>query len=346
VLLMIQTHLYDSWCNAAAKTTGAYAWSRFIGGIPSRLFLLLVGVSMAIRYESQIARQVERRTMVRVAALRGLEIVGLAYLFRIQEWILGGRYDWHDIFRVDILNCIGASMVVTAFIAAPRRGRPQILVCLVAAAIALALGPIIGPHHFPDWLPRQLTSYLGGERPLSWFPLFPWLAWPLCGVVLGHYWVRESATPRRQAIAFVWTAAVGLVMTYAVIGVRRYAPHLIHYPSDLVQQMGPGTFFYRLGTIGPMALAGYLVTRFLGSRYSALCQLGKTSLLVYWVHVELVYGLLFGRLHHKLGMAEASVGLVLMTAAMLGLSVLRTKYWRGLRWRRKRGNLPSAASGL
>jgi hypothetical protein len=95
-----------------------------------------------------------------------------------------------------------------------------------------------------------------------------------------------------------------------------------------------------------MALAGYLVTRFLGTRYSALCQLGKTSLLVYWVHVELVYGLLFGRLHHKLGMAEASVGLVLMTAAMLGLSVLRTKYWRGLRWRRKRGNLPSAASGL
>jgi uncharacterized membrane protein len=346
VVLMIQTHLYDSWCNAAAKTTEAYAWSRFIGGIPSRLFLLLVGVSMAIRYESQLARQVDRRTMVRVGALRGLEIVGLAYLFRIQEWILGGRYDWHDIFRVDILNCIGASMVVTAFIAAPRRGRPQILVCLVAAAIALALGPIIGPHHFPDWPPRQLTSYLGGERPLAWFPLFPWLAWPLCGVALGHYWVRASATPRRQAMAFVLTGAVGLAMTYAVIAVRRFAPHLIHYPSDLVQQMGPGTFFYRLGTIGPMALAGYLVTRFLGTRYSALCQLGKTSLLVYWVHVELVYGLLFGRLHHKLGMAEASVGLVLMTAAMLGLSVLRTKYWRGLRWRRKRGNLPSAVSGL
>jgi len=93
VVLMIQTHLYDSWCSAAAKATEAYAWTRYLGGLPSRMFLLLVGVSMAIRYESQIARQVDRPTMVRTAAKRGLEILGLAYLFRIQEWFLGGRYD-------------------------------------------------------------------------------------------------------------------------------------------------------------------------------------------------------------------------------------------------------------
>src|SRR5262249_7452267 len=158
-------HLYDSWCSAAAKTTEAYAWTRYLGGLPSRMFLLLVGVSMAIRYESQIARGIDRGVMVRQAAKRGLEIVGLAYLFRIQDGLPGGRSDWHDIFRVDILTCIGASMIVTAFIAAPRKGRPQIVVCLVAAAVALALGPILGPHHYPDWLPRQLTSYLGGERP-------------------------------------------------------------------------------------------------------------------------------------------------------------------------------------
>ena len=55
VLLMIQTHLYDSWCNKAAKATEFYAWTRFIGGIPSRLFLMLVGVSMAIKFEGQLA---------------------------------------------------------------------------------------------------------------------------------------------------------------------------------------------------------------------------------------------------------------------------------------------------
>ncbi len=165
VVLMIQTHLYDSWCNAGAKATEVYAWSRFLGGIPSRLFLLLVGVAMAIKYEAQIARGVDRATMVRGAAKRGLEIVGLAYLFRLQEYILGGFWDWRDLYRVDILNCIGASMFVAAFIAAPRVGKRLIAVCLAGAAVCIALGPILGPHHFPDWLPRPLTSYLGGERP-------------------------------------------------------------------------------------------------------------------------------------------------------------------------------------
>jgi uncharacterized membrane protein len=71
VVLMIQTHLYDAWCSPAAKTTVEYGWTRFWGGFPSRLFLLLVGVSMAIRYEHQLAAGADRRTMVRTAVKRG-----------------------------------------------------------------------------------------------------------------------------------------------------------------------------------------------------------------------------------------------------------------------------------
>jgi len=345
VVLMIQTHLYDAWCSPAAKATVAYSWTRYLGGIPSRLFLLIVGVAMAIRYESQIAKGVDRGTMVRTAAKRGAEVLVLAYLFRLQEYVLGGCYDWRDLFRVDILNCIGASMIATAFISAPRRGRPQIAVTLGAAAICIALGPIIGPAHFPHFLPRPLTSYFGGQRPMAWFPLFPWLAWPLVGVALGHYWVRTSRRAHGQTIAFVTTGAVGLAMTFAVMLVRRHNPYIIRYPSDLVQQMGPGTFFYRLGTMGPLALGAYLFTLiFARFDFSIMRQFGQTSLLVYWVHVELVYGLLLGRLHGKLSMFWATVGLILMTAAMLGLSILRTKYWHGWPGRKtERPGLPHAS---
>jgi len=85
---------------------------------------------------------------------------------------------------------------------------------------------------------------------------------------------------------------------------------------------------------------------------------GQTSLLVYWVHVELVYGLLFKRLANRLSMAQATVAFVLMTAAMLLVGVLQLKYWRGwppvfgavrrkLTGRRQRfGNLPSSSGPL
>ncbi|HXJ21648.1 MAG TPA: heparan-alpha-glucosaminide N-acetyltransferase domain-containing protein [Polyangia bacterium] len=348
VVLMIQTHLYDSWCSPAAKLTVEYGWTRFWGGMPSRLFLLLVGVSMAIRYEHQMASGTDRPAMVRTTMKRGLEILGLAYLFRLQEYLLGGAYDWHDLFRVDILNCIGASMIVAAFISAPRRGRPQIAVTALVAAVCVALGPIVGPHHFPDFLPRPLTSYLGGERPMSWFPLFPWLAWPLIGVLVGHAWVRGSTTARRQAWTFVITAAVGAVLIETVVLLRPITHRLIHYPNWMVQQMGPEVFVHRLGIIGPMALLGYLVTRFLGTkRFSLMRLFGQTSLFVYWVHVELVYGLLFKKLHGALSMRAATVALALMIGAMAVLAELRLRYWKGWPSRRKlRANLPAAPSPL
>lgn len=344
VVLMIQTHLYDSWVSPAGKLTEAYWWSRFLGGIPSRLFLLLVGVSMAIRFEGQLAKNVDRGAMVRGAARRGLEIVLLAYLFRFQEYTLGGwGGNWIDLFRIDILNCIGASMIVVGFIAAPRRGRPQTWVALGAALVFIGLGPIIGPAYFPSFLPRPLTSYLGGQRPMAWFPLFPWAAWPLVGVALGHWWVRASRDPKRLGVAFLLTGLGGLALTGSVILVRRIDPYIIRYPSELVQQMGPGSFIYRMGLLGPLALLAWVVVRSTPKGwFSPMRQFGRTSLLVYWIHVNLCYGLVSAKLHRKLGMGWATVGFVAMTALMLLVSVLKTKYWRGFRRPRPR---PRADAG-
>jgi ABC-type nitrate/sulfonate/bicarbonate transport system permease component len=53
-------------------------------------------------------------------------------------------------------------------------------------------------------------------------------------------------------------------------------------------------------------------------------------LLVYWVHIELVYGRWFGAWKESLGNLECGVIAAIVIAAMLGLSVLRS------RWNRER----------
>lgn len=351
VVLMIQTHLYDAWVSPAAKTTAAYAVTRFFGGIPARLFLLLVGVSIALRFEAQLAKGIrERRAFVRPVQKRGLEILVLAYLFRIQEYVLGHMQDslsnlreyGMDILRIDILNCIGASMLLVPVIAAPRAGRPAWLLTLAAAAVFVALGPVIGPAHFPAWLPTWLTSYVGGQRPMSWFGLFPWAAWPLIGVAVGHAWSRASTDGRRQARAFVISGLAGIALMAAVEMVRTIQPPIIRYPSDLVQHMGPGSFFYRLGLIGIVALIGWMVVRVSGDRFSIMQQFGRTSLLVYWVHIDLCYGLVPRKLglHGALGMGAASVGFVVMVALMLALSLAKTRYFEP--WWRERARSRAA----
>jgi hypothetical protein len=320
------------------------------------MFLFMAGVSMAIKFEGQVARGVERSVIVRGTVRRGFEVLLLAYLFRVQEFVLSWFWDWHDLLRVDILNCIGASMIVAAPLVAPRGGRPQYALTLALVAALVAVGPIIGPGvHLPAWVPHHLAAYVVGHDKMAAFPLIPPMAWTLVGIAIGQWVVRQNRDPRRLTRAFLVCGAVGLAMVGGVKLVRSIDPTIIRYSSEVAQQMGPGTFIYRLGWIGVMALVGHgLMRLWPPPRFSVMRTFGQTSLLVYWVHVELVYGLIFKRCANRLSMTGATIAFVLMTAAMLGLALLRLRYWRG--WRpaveslRRRCcgqvNLPSSSSPL
>ena len=71
---------------------------------------------------------------------------------------------------------------------------------------------------------------------------------------------------------------------------------------------------------------------FIWTRYAAntgwspVTQLGTTSLLVYWVHIELVYGRWFGAAKQNLGNVECAIWTVVVVLAMLGLSVVKTNW--------------------
>lgn len=338
VVLMIQTHLYDAWVAPAFKGSAAYHWTRFWGGIPSRLFLFLVGVSLALRFEAQLAQGVKRRAdFIVPAAKRGLEILLLAYLFRLQEYLLGHlQYSWvdlprawEDIVKVDILNCIGASMMVVPLLAAPVGGRPPWLLLGLGVAVFAGLGPIVGPHPWPWFVPRPLASYIGGPRPMAWFPLFPWAAWPVAGVFVGHLWVRHAREPRGATRTFLLSGMAGAALIGIVNAIRAIDPQVIRYPSELVQQMGPGSFFYRLGINLIVSTLAFAAVRLAGKRFSLMQQFGRTSLLVYWVHIELCYGLLAFRLHlyGRLTMVAATGALLVMVALMLALSLAKTRWW-------------------
>jgi hypothetical protein len=164
------------------------------------------------------------------------------------------------------------------------------------------------------------------------------------GVAVGHVWVRASRDQGREVRTYLLTGAVGLALMGAVILVRRWNPYVIRYPDEVVQQMGPGTFFYRLGLNLLFAFVGYAITRVSGARFSIMRQFGQTSLLVYWVHVELCYGLASRRLHHNLTMKQATLGFGLMTFAMLLVSLAKTKYWDPWRKRRRPGRAAPSLS--
>jgi fucose 4-O-acetylase-like acetyltransferase len=79
--------------------------------------------------------------------------------------------------------------------------------------------------------------------------------------------------------------------------------------------------------------AGYLWERrpTAGTRWSPLQLLGQHSLFVYWIHVEMVYGLPSTPIHRSLSLAQAWAALGLFCLFILLLVVAKgrlVRWWR------------------
>jgi fucose 4-O-acetylase-like acetyltransferase len=89
--------------------------------------------------------------------------------------------------------------------------------------------------------------------------------------------------------------------------------------------------FIKLGVV--LLLAGFSYVWLLkpsAQQWSWVRQLGTASLLVYWVHIELVYGHWLGWMKLNLDVTETVLVAAGITAAMVGLAWINTSWpqWR------------------
>src|SRR5215510_15098657 len=150
-ILMFQTHCYDSWLSPEARKSPVLVWSQLGGTFPAPLFIFLAGVSFAIITERLREKGSDRRAIAKRTIRRGAEIFAFGILFRIQEYALAFGYaPWTDLFRVDVLNILGLSMVlmgVLCFFASgdsvpSARNHTIVAALTVAAVVAMATPPL------------------------------------------------------------------------------------------------------------------------------------------------------------------------------------------------------------
>jgi uncharacterized membrane protein len=333
-LLMFEVHGYDSWLTDSLRETQFYRWSQFSGTIAAPIFLFLAGASLALvsdrmKQKGATPNQVERRL-----AWRGVEIVGLGYLLRLQEFVMGYRTaSWTDLLRVDILNTIGVSLILMALLwrACKDRRTTAIASLAICAAIVLAT-PALWTTMRPRWLPWFLESYINGvhtyDVPQVWlFPIFPWTAFAFAGLALGCFLFDDWAT-KHVAKTIGLLGILGAVLFFISIGVDKL-PLRFFAPYDY-WHTGPAFFLARVGVLLIFFPLSYAWCRWgLGAaKFRPTVWLGQTSLLVYWVHIVFVYGHFSIMRKHEQTIAGATWGIFVITAAMVLLAVLRLR-WKG-----------------
>src|SRR6185437_10788559 len=328
-LLMFQTHCYDSWLSAAARRTEFFGWSQLVGTLPAPLFLFLAGISFALVTGRMRQKGIGAGQIARTTILRGAEILGLGLLFRVQEFALGYGYaPWTDLLRVDILNVIGISIMLMGVLCWVVRKQPANAVAagIVAAGIAMMTPPLWTTLQ-PRWLPWPLESYVNGVHnlgaPQPWlFPIFPWTAFAFAGLAAGFFVLSDWARAREAKAVGIFGAG-GAILFFAgrwfdSLPVKMYAGYDFWHTS-------PNFFLMRVGAVMLIALAAYAWCKWGAGQwgFSPLITMGQASLVVYWVHIEFVYGRFSILVKHGESIAGASIGLLIIFAAMTMLSAAR-----------------------
>jgi uncharacterized membrane protein len=190
-------------------------------------FLTMVGISQVL--SAARTPDADALFLFKKAALRGAYIFTVGLLMLALTW--GPRHIW----QWDILTLIGFATFVLYFC----RFLPSWLILLLSAGAGLItpwLRSLIDPAAvwgagfmptpvISDYLPG-LFVMLRGEIPITWqwdailrgfllageFPVFPWIAFPLLGFVLGRRIVA-----RRFAQDLPWLVMLGVLFT--VLGV-------------------------------------------------------------------------------------------------------------------------------
>jgi uncharacterized membrane protein len=336
-LLMFQTHCYDSWLGGAARQGKFLMGSQLLGTFPAPLFLFLAGISMALVTARLQDQDVPGSGIARTTIRRGAEIFGLGLLFRLQEFVIAlGWAPWSDLLRVDVLNIIGLSMMLMGLLCwlvlSLRRGsRARLSLALSSLGAALLISLLTPPLWTtwrPRWLPWPLESYINGVhnlgRPQPWlFPIFPWTAFAFAGLAVGFV-LRSSWTREHEVRVFIALGATGIALVEAARWLDRQ-PQQLYAVYDF-WHTSPDFFLIRLGLLLVILSGSYAWARSGAAQwgFSPLILLGRASLLVYWVHIEFVYGRFSLLPKRGVDVRTASLGLMIIFLAMLALAWART----------------------
>jgi uncharacterized membrane protein len=317
---MLNGHAFHAFTRTDLRGGGPYAITQFIGGMPPAVFLFLLGVTLSFLMHSSERKGMAPGARVWKALRRSGYLFAIAFLFRLQLWIFGlPTSPWTDLLRVDVLNCMGLAVAVMSIMAVFSTVDRVRLCAALGLAIA-GLSPLVSQL---DWsfAPAIVKSYIAPDY--AAFAFFPWAAFVAFGLSAGS--IIRLLPPDQFDRAAQWSAITG----FALILAGQYcssAPYSI-YPKSAFWLDSPWLILMKAGGVLVLLSFAHLWSRHTAGNWSWIRQFGITSLLVYWVHIELIYGRWFWFWRENLSVAQVTACSAAVILLMLFLSLARTQ-WR------------------
>jgi len=331
VLLMIEAHTIDAWTRLRDKQLLAFGYGTVLGGFAAPMFLWLAGLGVAMSMARTCARTGSRQAALHAATVRGAEVFLLAFLFRLQAFIVSPGSHPVTLFRVDVLNVMGPAMVAAGLVwAAASRTWERVAIFAVLASLIALVTPIVRASASVDLLPLWFQWYLRPAGEFTTFTMLPWSGFVFAGAAVGVLITSTTATRRLHTALAVVGA---LLIAGGLYAASR--PSIYTVPTNFWTS-SPTFFAVRVGVLMVVLAALSFVPPV--ASLEPLAALGRASLFVYWIHVELVYGYASWLWRHRLPLWAWAIGYLAFTVLIYRTIGVRDRF---LANRRGRKSIPA-----
>ncbi len=335
VFFMIQGHIFDALLDRQVRVHSLYFIHDFFHGFIAPVFLFASGTAFGVstfkRWEEHIV--VGKRFWKRIAKFVSLLVIGYALhlpYFSLKKILeTATQVEINSWLQVDALHCIGITMLLLQILVVlVKDERRVVLISTISAVAIIFLSPILWSAHLTERLPLWIVSYINAENS-SWFPVFPWSAYILAGVVFGSIFI--NAKEHHHAVALMQkniAISGGVIMMALLILI---VPFNLYPPHDF-WKTNPVIILIRLAAViiatGAIFFAEHSVK--IPSRIPLI--MGRESLFIYVMHLLIVYGSVVNYgLNTFIGPVLSVVNALLVFMIVFIVMAVITFYWYQLK---------------
>jgi uncharacterized membrane protein len=332
---MIQGHVFDALLSSDVKSHPLYYLHDFFHGFVAPAFLFASGVAYGVSTVKRWEDHVVWGSKTRRRLTRFLSLIGIGYALHLPYFSLrksineASASEIQAFLQSDVLQCVGVTLLLLQIAVFLIKNKKAFQWAVVAAAAAIIFSaPLTWSAHVAGRLPAPLVSYISPETG-SWFPLFPWSAYLLCGVLFGVVFARAQ-DDRHAASLMLRNAALNVAVLLLAWGVM-YLP-LSLYPAHDFWKSNPSMFFVRLSVVNIVASIIFLIERWWKTVPRVASIMGRESLFIYIVHLIIVYGSVANRgLSQLVGPTLPLIATIGVVALIFAVMMAITVFWFNLK---------------
>jgi hypothetical protein len=293
ILLMLEGHLLRALLLPSVQGTALFRLHEFAHGLSAPAFLFGAGLTFVIstrrrwqeyhRWGPPLSRRVRRLFLLFCFGV-GLH---LPFLSLRKIMIDGMQSDLLQLFQCDVLHCIGIGLLILHGLIFFFKTEVKFYGMVVTAVAGICfLTPLMWDINASRLLPPVLSQLVNGAHG-SPFPLFPYLGFLFSGVIVSwEYFV--AVEKKREADFMVKAFFCGAVLVFCGM-LFDFAPFSF-YPTYNYWFTSPNYFLIRLGALLILFAIFWAASHRWKIAVPVITVLGVESLLVYVVHLIVLYG--------------------------------------------------------